>query len=58
MKYKIAICDDSETDRKIVSDMVNVWAVSVGRAVCIDAFSSAEAIRRVQQRCRYSAGHS
>lgn len=42
MKYKIAICDDSEADRQIVSDMVQHWAAGVGHVVHIDTFTSAE----------------
>lgn len=42
MKYKIAICDDSVTDRQYVSDMVNRWAASAGHVVHIDTFASAE----------------
>ena len=42
MKYKIAICDDSDADRQYVLDMVNRWAVQVGHQVHIDTFTSAE----------------
>lgn len=42
MKYKIAICDDSEADRQFVSDMVNRWAAEAGHSVHIDTFTSAE----------------
>ena len=42
MKYKIAICDDSEADRQIVLDMVRHWAAGVGHVVHIDTFTSAE----------------
>jgi len=42
MKYKIAICDDSDADRQYVSDMVNRWAVSNGYMVHTAAFTSAE----------------
>ena len=42
MKYKIAICDDSDADRQYVLDMVNRWAVQVGHQVHINTFTSAE----------------
>lgn len=42
MKYKIAICDDSDTDRQYVLNMVDRWAASVGHVVHIDTFTSAE----------------
>lgn len=42
MKYKIAICDDSDADRKYVLNMVNHWAESAGYLIHTDVFSSAE----------------
>lgn len=42
MKYKIAICDDSDADRKYVLNMVERWAESGGHAIHTDVFSSAE----------------
>lgn len=42
MRYKIAICDDSDADREYVLNMVNRWAAGVGYVVHIDSFSSAE----------------
>lgn len=42
MKYKIAICDDSDADRQYVLHMVNRWAAASGFVVHIDLFSSAE----------------
>ena len=42
MKYKIAICDDSDADRQYVLNMVNTWAAQTGHAVHTDTFSSAE----------------
>jgi DNA-binding LytR/AlgR family response regulator len=42
MKYKIAICDDSDADRQYVLHMVNRWAEGAGHAVHTDSFSSAE----------------
>ena len=42
MKYKIAICDDSDADRQYVLNMVEQWAASDGYLVHIDTFSSAE----------------
>ena len=42
MKYKIAICDDSDADRQYVLNMVDRWAVSAGHVVHTDTFTSAE----------------
>ena len=42
MKYKIAICDDSDADRQYVLNMVHAWAASAGHAVHTDTFTSAE----------------
>lgn len=42
MQYKIAICDDSDTDRQYVLNMVRTWAVAAGHLVHTDAFASAE----------------
>ena len=42
MKYKIAVCDDSEADRQYILHMVNRWAVSAGYMVHTDMFASAE----------------
>ena len=42
MKYKIAVCDDSDADRQYVLNMVERWAVSAGHVVHTDNFSSAE----------------
>ena len=42
MKYKIAICDDSDADRKYVLNMVNQWAVTAGHVIHTDTFVSAE----------------
>lgn len=42
MKYKIAVCDDSEADRQYILHMVNRWAVSAGHMVHTDMFASAE----------------
>lgn len=42
MKYKIAICDDSDADRQYVLNMVHHWAAQTGRTVHTDTFSSAE----------------
>ena len=33
MKYKIAICDDSDADREYVLNMVNRWAAGAGQVV-------------------------
>ena len=42
MKYKIAVCDDSDADRQYVLNMVNRWAAAAGHVVHADAFTSAE----------------
>ncbi len=42
MKYKIAICDDSDADCKYVLNMVNRWAQAAGHVVHLDTFTSAE----------------
>ena len=41
MKYKIAICDDSDADREYVLNMVNRWAAGAGQVVHTDTFTSA-----------------
>ena len=42
MKYKIAICDDSDADRQYILNVVNRWATAVGHIVHTETFSSAE----------------
>ena len=42
MKYKIAICDDSDVDRQYILNIVNRWADAVGHIVHMETFSSAE----------------
>lgn len=42
MTYKIAICDDCDTDRHYVLNMVEAWAAAAGYGVHTDLFSSAE----------------
>lgn len=42
MNYRIAICDDSETDRKYISGLVNQWATSKEDSVQLSTFTSAE----------------
>jgi DNA-binding LytR/AlgR family response regulator len=42
MKYKIAICDDSDADRQYISNLVDRWAARAGHGVWVDGFSSAE----------------
>ena len=42
MKYKIAICDDSDADRQYVLNMVNRWAAEKSHVVHTDTFTSAE----------------
>ena len=40
--YKIAICDDLESDRDYLKDLLNKWANDYSHLLSIDAFSSAE----------------
>ena len=42
MKYKIAICDDSDGDRQYVLNMVKGWAAASGHEIHTDLFPSAE----------------
>ena len=42
MKYKIAICDDSDVDRQYVLNLVDRWAAPAGHVVHTDTFTSAE----------------
>lgn len=42
MNYKVAICDDSDADRRYIADLVRQWAANAGHAARIDAFASAE----------------
>lgn len=42
MKYKIAICDDSDIDRQYVLNMVKRWATEKNHVVHTDTFTSAE----------------
>lgn len=42
MHYRIAICDDSDTDRQYISGLVDRWAANAGHTVRISAFVSAE----------------
>lgn len=42
MHYKIAVCDDSEADRKYISGLAGRWAVGAGHTVQISGFVSAE----------------
>lgn len=42
MKYKIAICDDSDTDRQYVRNLTDRWAQMNAHTVHIDLFGSAE----------------
>lgn len=42
MKYKIAVCDDSDGDRQYFADLAAKWATNTGRIVQTAAFSSAE----------------
>lgn len=42
MKYKVAICDDSDADRRYIMDMVRSWVSAAGHEVQIDGFPSAE----------------
>ena len=42
MNYKIAVCDDSDTDREYISGLINRWAASTGHTVRASMFVSAE----------------
>ena len=42
MKYKIAVCDDSETDQAYVIGFLNTWAQQNDRVVEVHSFVSAE----------------
>lgn len=42
MKYRIAVCDDSDIDRDFVRQMTQRWASQKGHDVHIDTFTSAE----------------
>lgn len=42
MKYKIAVCDDSDADRQYIADLVNLWAKNREHTVQIFPFKSAE----------------
>ncbi len=42
MEYSVAVCDDMEADRRLVSGMVRDWAERTGRAVRIAQFPSSE----------------
>lgn len=42
MRYKIAICDDSEAYRQYLLNMVNAWAEACRHGVHTDVFPSAE----------------
>ena len=42
MNYKIAICDDSEADRRYILNMVHAWMAASGHTVHTDTFTSAE----------------
>ena len=42
MKYKIAICDDSDADRQYVLNMVERWGASACHVIHTDTFTSAE----------------
>jgi len=42
MRYKVAICDDAETDREYVAALVTHWAEQTGNTVRINAFPSSE----------------
>ncbi len=54
MRYKIAICDDSDADRQYVLNMVNRWAASGGHVVHSALFASAESfLFRYAEECDY-----
>lgn len=41
MNYKIAICDDSDTDRQYIAGLADRWAANTGHTVQISTFVSA-----------------
>ena len=43
MIYRIAVCDDRQTDRDYLDSLLNEWAASVGHVVQTQLFPSAEA---------------
>lgn len=43
MIYRIAVCDDQQTDRDYLDSLLNEWAASVGHVVQTQLFPSAEA---------------
>ncbi|MDE6213097.1 MAG: response regulator, partial [Lachnospiraceae bacterium] len=43
MKYKIAICDDEQTERQYLSSLVKEWALQKKHTVEVSAFENAEA---------------
>ena len=43
MQLKIALCDDSEEDRRYIEKLVRNWAEASGESVGIQSFPSAEA---------------
>ena len=44
MKYKLAVCDDSDADRQYISGLVSKWAERTGHMVELREFSSAESL--------------
>ena len=42
MNYKIAVCDDSDTDRQYISGFIDRWAMNTGHTVKVSTFVSAE----------------
>ena len=42
MSYKIAICDDLESDRNYLNDLLNRWATNNNYILKIDSFASSE----------------
>ncbi len=42
MNCRIAICDDSDADRQLITEMVRRWAADAGHTVQISDFASAE----------------
>lgn len=42
MRYKIAICDDCNTDINYIAALVRGWAEQVGHEILLDYYSSAE----------------
>ena len=49
MAYKIAVCEDCETDRAYLGTLIREWAAKTGRAVQVSFFPSAESFENSLQ---------